>query len=95
MLLGLKDKLPFGKYKGKSVEEVIQENAKYLIWCAENISWFALTTEVQDELSKELAKRAVRVFDVYGDLDEDLYGSSYDDEDYHSGLYDCSTEDIF
>lgn len=30
--LGLNDTLPFGKYKGKRVQEVYKENAGYLLW---------------------------------------------------------------
>lgn len=30
-------KLPFGKYKGKTLEEVIIEDHKYVIWFSENI----------------------------------------------------------
>lgn len=50
MLLDLKDRIPFGKYKGVLIETIIKQDAQYLYWATENIPWFALTTKVQDLL---------------------------------------------
>jgi len=45
--------LKFGKYKPKSptediltIEEVIQKDPGYLVWCHENVAWFALTEDL-------------------------------------------------
>lgn len=45
--------LKFGKYKPKSptediltIEDVIERDPGYLVWCHENIDWFALTEDL-------------------------------------------------
>jgi hypothetical protein len=65
MLLGLKDKMPFGKHKGEFIKDVIKSDFQYLYWACENITGFALTTKAQEALpdKKEIvlyrkAKRA-------------------------------------
>ena len=35
----------FGKYKGKTVEEVLTLDPSYLLWAHKNIEWFALEKE--------------------------------------------------
>lgn len=50
MLLDLKDKIPFGKYKGQTIASIIAHDPQYIYWVCENISWFALTTRAQDKL---------------------------------------------
>lgn len=32
----------FGKYKGRSVIDVLNENPAYVEWCINNIKWFSL-----------------------------------------------------
>lgn len=46
----LKDKLTFGKYKGQSVDEVIDNDPDYLVWAVEEIDWFELDEETEKEL---------------------------------------------
>jgi len=65
MNLDPKDKIPFGKYKGYTIEDIIKSDPQYLYWVTENINWFALTTKSQEMLpdKKEIelyqkAKRA-------------------------------------
>ena len=45
--------IKFGKYKPKSptediltIEEVLEKDPGYLVWCHENIDWFALTEDL-------------------------------------------------
>ena len=37
------DKMTFGRYKGKKVQEVFNKDPKYLLWCVKNVDWFHLT----------------------------------------------------
>ena len=46
--LGLDYIFTFGKCKGQSIEEVIDNEPSYVIWCSENIDWFDLDTDVYD-----------------------------------------------
>lgn len=47
------DKIFFGKYKGKTIQEVMDdyEDYQYLIWAHENISWFELDEELYGDLN--------------------------------------------
>lgn len=38
------DPMPFGKYKGKTIGDIIQEDPSYLSWCVDNLSF-----ELDDE----------------------------------------------
>ena len=50
----LKDKLTFGKYKGQSVDEVIDNDPDYLAWAVEEIDWFKLDEEADKKLVAEI-----------------------------------------
>lgn len=51
----LDSELPFGKYKGSTIEMVIYDDPKYLTWCIENIRDFVLNDEAYVLYSQELA----------------------------------------
>lgn len=42
--------ISFGKYKGKTVQDVIEMNPGYLIWANENVSFFALSSPLLNEV---------------------------------------------
>ena len=44
--------LDFGKYKGKSLEEVIKLDPKYIEWCLEKIEDFYLSAGAKKFLNK-------------------------------------------
>lgn len=41
------DIMPFGKYKGKVIGDIIQDDPSYLLWCCDNLS-FELDEECLD-----------------------------------------------
>lgn len=47
---GLFDKLKFGKYKGDAIVTVLQNDPMYIKRAANNIDWFCVTPEVEDQL---------------------------------------------
>jgi len=53
-VFGLAHRLTFGKYKGKTVQEVIDQNPRYLDWCLETIEWFDLSAEAREALEDSL-----------------------------------------
>lgn len=63
MKFGLKSKLTFGKYKGDTVEEVLNNKPSYLEWAIDTIEWFELDEEAQGELEKTF----------YDELDDDTW----------------------
>jgi len=45
--IGLKDKFPFGKHKGKPVSEIIKTNTKYIGWCLSKVKTFELKSDAK------------------------------------------------
>jgi hypothetical protein len=41
--------LPFGKYKGKAVEDILFFDPGWLVWAAENVKGFDLDEEIYEE----------------------------------------------
>lgn len=70
----LKSTLNFGKYNGKTVSEVIKSDVRYLEWCIKNIEWFKMNNKLKEKI-KNLA------FEKSKMLDDQLYNSSYLDQD--------------
>ncbi len=44
----LTDVLSFGKYKGKTVVDVIERNHKYIAWCLANLTHFGLDAAAEE-----------------------------------------------
>lgn len=44
--------LKFGKYKGKVLEDVLNDDPEYLAWCLENIEWFEVDETLADEIMR-------------------------------------------
>lgn len=44
------DVLKFGKYKGRTVLEVIDENPSYIVWCIRNVKGFVIDKKLSDDL---------------------------------------------
>lgn len=45
----LKDALPFGQYKGNTIDDVLSDDPGYLDWCLQNVEGFDLHAEVIDD----------------------------------------------
>lgn len=48
MYYKLSDKLGFGKYKGLSIKDVINEDCTYIKWCVDNVADFELDVQASD-----------------------------------------------
>jgi hypothetical protein len=46
--------MTFGKYKGKTVDQVIHINPRYIQWAEENVSFFTLSDSQKRNLEEEL-----------------------------------------
>ncbi len=75
---GLEDVLTFGRYKGLTVAQVVDEDPDYIIWMSETLEYFPLEESVVD-LAIEAAldnrvddelKYGMRLADI---LDDDYY----------------------
>ena len=60
----LDNTLPFGKYKGWQIRDVLADDANYLRWFVANVSKVSLASEVEDALENE-------------ELRQELIASSY------------------
>ncbi len=69
---GVKNVLNFGKYKGKTIFQVIEENPAYIVWCIRNVENFT----INDKLSKELCKQYDEHFRKYNQYQENGYTDS-------------------
>lgn len=56
----------FGKYKGKSLRDVIDEDAEYVIWCHKNVNGFVLADKDYQEALKEMDRQG-NVWEDNGD----------------------------
>jgi hypothetical protein len=51
-IYGLLDRIDFGKFNGTKIIKLIEENPSYVRWCTENIDWFDLHPDAEDELAQ-------------------------------------------
>jgi len=49
--------MTFGKYKGKTVDQVIHINPRYIQWAEENVHFFSLSPTQKRNLEEELERR--------------------------------------
>jgi len=42
--------LQFGKYKGRTLEFILEHDPQYLLFCQENIDWFDLDHKILDDV---------------------------------------------
>lgn len=58
-MIKLETVLWFGKYKGKTVNDVIneQEDSQYLLWANNNITWFNLDKDVKQVVEENVKKQ--------------------------------------
>lgn len=63
--------LTFGKYKGQSIEFVMDTDPQYLLFCQSSIDWFDLDHKILDELDRTEDER---LRDSYCGLEESHHG---------------------
>jgi uncharacterized protein (DUF3820 family) len=44
----------FGKYKGKTLGDIFEENPSYLIWCDDNVDSFKLSPELRAQVAQQV-----------------------------------------
>ncbi|HEX4112735.1 MAG TPA: hypothetical protein VH020_09390 [Stellaceae bacterium] len=44
--------LDFGRYKGRTVEDVLADDPRYLLWAMENVERFEVDKAVQDAITR-------------------------------------------
>lgn len=66
------DKLTFGKHKGATIEEVIDDDPSYLEWAIDEIEWFELDEAATKSLKNSNCNSRKEFNDRY-----DLYDKEY------------------
>lgn len=64
--LSLDFKLNFGKYRGRTIDEILDEDPTYIRWCIDNIYWFKLSKE-DEETVRTYADYCDREMEEYED----------------------------
>ena len=54
-----KSELKFGKWKGYTIEDVLELDPSYLVWAHNTISWFKVTKSVFDEASEKATQKSI------------------------------------
>lgn len=70
--LSLSYKLNFGKHKGKTINEILEEEPTYIRWCVENICWFKLSEKDEKKvhsLSDDYDREIEEEYHDWGALD--------------------------
>ena len=62
----LNDTLTFGKYKGKTIREVLQIDADYIKWCQDNVKGFSMDEEPGSDTTVKASfySEGVEILDV-------------------------------
>jgi broad specificity phosphatase PhoE len=70
-------RVTFGKYKGLLVEEILDENAGWLVWAHENVEHFRLDEDIyQEAMARDVQRRArneikrYAEYNFWGDFDD-------------------------
>jgi len=93
----------FGKYKGKTVREVLEIEHSYIDWSAINLDHFFISDEVMEEIksilpdfsiSEEGQKKLSEKYETWENEQEDYddYDSYEDYQDYERDTFDALTD---
>ena len=107
----LDDMIAFGKYEGKTIQEILDCDAQYIHWCIENLNSFALTEtameeakakhpffyDVEDENAERLENFTAPEFLIENDFEMDYEDAYGNDDEYNDyDHHDCYyEEDIY
>ena len=62
--------LRFGKHKGKTVNQILQEEPGYINWCLKNIDTFEMSVSDKEKVSQLSAEKSQQQYeDYYGAID--------------------------
>ncbi len=62
--------LKFGKHKGKTVNQILQEEPDYINWCLKNIDIFEMSDTDKEKVSQLSAEKSQQQYeDCYGAID--------------------------
>lgn len=93
--ISLTDTFWFGKYKGQTIQAIIDTDSSYVFWAAENVRNFTLDEEARNLLAQHEDERlfslAHRGFVPVGGPDDD---DDYEDDPHWGGFGDDNYSDF-
>lgn len=98
-ILSRYSRMNFGKHRGETIEQIVDENPSYIKWMIESIDNIAFSEEVVSELNlsddlTEINSEKLERFEDNSWNDDDFYEhDSYDDDyDYRRESWDAMTD---
>jgi len=67
------DKITFGKYKGKTFEEIANVEPEYILWLAKNVQTVELPKSFVDEVERDINQRDSELRDILLEHYFDVY----------------------
>ena len=90
-VFGMEDVLTFGKYKGKQVKWVADNDYSYLFWAYTNVDWAKFGEDVTDLIDKKGLPKSPRRksarYDYQDNGKYDGYGYPWEDMFGHDEFY--------
>ena len=68
----LNDKFKFGKYKGQTLESVINKNPAYVKWCVKHLENFKLDAKAEKYLYKDYIGEVFGLYDKIRKMEKKL-----------------------
>lgn len=70
MIVKKTDKIGFGKYKGKTVQEILEDDPTYVRWLIDNVETFKMSPEdTRETLDRATEADLIEYDDYYGTID--------------------------
>ncbi len=105
-IYSLDTKLPFGKHKGQTLEQVLSHDFQYIDWCLRNIDNFVLDHSIVGKITASYGKLSAEAFmkqqekweKYLNDLEDEDYAEDYgynyftDDFDWRAATFDAITD---
>ena len=57
----LNDIFDFGKYKGKSIKEIMEYHSNYIAWCIEKVGYFAISRDAMRFFTEECYNECIEL----------------------------------
>lgn len=97
-ILNLSSRMNFGKHRGETIGQIVDENPSYIEWMIENIDNIAFSEDVVSELDLsddlvEINSEKLESFEDNSWNDDDFHHhNSYDDDYYRRDSWDAMTD---
>lgn len=85
--------LRFGKHKGACIQEIIQKDKQYIMWCVKNLTHFYIREEVINYIYKNFPKFAIPEKDSQLFLNKIIKTDIDRSDEYYHEYYEYTSEE--